>query len=289
MNNSASRYKWHANHRLTDCKLEVAYRKKSSCASTLHDGRLQLKCDGTRWRTGGEVTGKLANGVGSHYPSHYLTHTSELSAYSITTADAHTSAASSRMIWRLHQFKWTRPFRRKTKSGFCACAITFQLASNYGGMTSHQYWSTFRATFHRTVLLPGVKSTYLTNCSLSVDTVYYLRACLIKFLRKGRPMFPDKSPSTATFHVFQVQSSDILQPTKWTSQPNASVCVSGTSVRYFNSLIVHRGVDYPLQFSANVKERLELHMYSASGPSWLVLGWTLQLYFVKGNLIGRCH
>ena len=33
---------------------------------------LQLKCDGTRWRTGGEVKGKLANGVGSQYPSHYL-------------------------------------------------------------------------------------------------------------------------------------------------------------------------------------------------------------------------
>ena len=27
------------------------------------------------------------------------------------------------------RFKWTRPFRRKTKSCFCACAITFQLAS----------------------------------------------------------------------------------------------------------------------------------------------------------------
>ena len=24
------------------------------------------------------------------------------------------------------RFKWTRPFRRKTKSGICACAITFQ-------------------------------------------------------------------------------------------------------------------------------------------------------------------
>ena len=24
------------------------------------------------------------------------------------------------------RFEWTRPFRRKTKSGFCACAITFQ-------------------------------------------------------------------------------------------------------------------------------------------------------------------
>jgi hypothetical protein len=34
--------------------------------------RLQLKCDGTRQRMGGEVKGKLANGVGSQYPSHYL-------------------------------------------------------------------------------------------------------------------------------------------------------------------------------------------------------------------------
>jgi len=34
--------------------------------------RVQLKCNGTRWRTGGEVKGKLANGVGSQYPSHYL-------------------------------------------------------------------------------------------------------------------------------------------------------------------------------------------------------------------------
>ena len=32
-------------------------------------GRVQLKRDGTRWRTGGEVKGKLANGVGSQYPS----------------------------------------------------------------------------------------------------------------------------------------------------------------------------------------------------------------------------
>ena len=35
-------------------------------------GRVQLKCDGTRWRTGGEVKGKLAIGVGSQYSSQYL-------------------------------------------------------------------------------------------------------------------------------------------------------------------------------------------------------------------------
>jgi hypothetical protein len=27
------------------------------------------------------------------------------------------------------RFKWTRRFRRKTKSGFCACAVTFQTQS----------------------------------------------------------------------------------------------------------------------------------------------------------------
>ena len=69
--------------------------------------RVQLKCDGTRRRTGGEVKGKLANGVGSQYS--YTT--SEHGASSITTADAHTSAASSRLNWRPRLFKWTRPFR----------------------------------------------------------------------------------------------------------------------------------------------------------------------------------
>ena len=77
---------------------------------------------GTRWRAGGEVKGKLANGVGSHY-SHA---TSERGLSSITAADAHNSAASSRLNWRPHRFKWIRPFRGKTKSGFCACAVTFR-------------------------------------------------------------------------------------------------------------------------------------------------------------------
>ena len=48
----------------------------------------------------------------------------------ITAANAHTSAASSRLNWRPRRFKRTRPFRRKTKSGFCACDITFQTQSN---------------------------------------------------------------------------------------------------------------------------------------------------------------
>ena len=51
---------------------------------------------------------------------------------------ADTSADSSRLNWRPRRFKWTRPFRRKTKSGFCACAITFQLASILWGVRFSQ-------------------------------------------------------------------------------------------------------------------------------------------------------
>ena len=68
--------------------------------------------------------------------------TSEHGVSSITTADAHTSAASSRLNWRPRRFKWTRPFRRKTKSGFCACAITFQTQSTCITNMSKHYMQT---------------------------------------------------------------------------------------------------------------------------------------------------
>jgi hypothetical protein len=87
--------------------------------------RVQLTRDGTRWRTGGEVKGKLVNGVSSQY----LYTTSEHGVSSITTADAHTPADSSLLSWRPRRFKWTHPFRQKMKFGFCACAITFQTQS----------------------------------------------------------------------------------------------------------------------------------------------------------------
>ena len=68
-------------------------------------------------------------------------HTTSGHVSSITTADAHTSAASSRLNWRSHRFKWTRPFRRKTKSGFCACAITFQTQSNSFAVRPPLVWA----------------------------------------------------------------------------------------------------------------------------------------------------
>ena len=86
---------------------------------------VQLKCDSTRWCTGGKWRG---NWQVDWLASTLLT-TSECGVSSITTADAHISAASSQMNWHAHIFKWTRLFHRKTKSGFCVCAITFQTQS----------------------------------------------------------------------------------------------------------------------------------------------------------------
>jgi hypothetical protein len=64
--------------------------------------------------------------------------TSEHGVSSITTADAHTSAASIRLNWRPRRFKWTRPFRRKAKSDFCACSITFQTQSTNRRCVTYQ-------------------------------------------------------------------------------------------------------------------------------------------------------
>jgi len=61
--------------------------------------------------------------------------TSEHGLSSITTADAHTSAASSRLNWRPPaDLNGLGRFALKTKSGFCGCAITFQLASTTSPM-----------------------------------------------------------------------------------------------------------------------------------------------------------
>jgi len=57
--------------------------------------------------------------------------TSEHGVSSITTADAHNSAARSRLNWRPPpaDLNGLVRFARKTKSGFCACAVTFQTQS----------------------------------------------------------------------------------------------------------------------------------------------------------------
>jgi hypothetical protein len=100
--------------------------------------------------------------------------TSEHGVSSITTADAHTSVASSRLNWRPRRFKLTRPFRRKTKSGFCACAITFQTQSTLWG--------------YRNFIL-----SYLTHC-LGLALRDYLHRYLISRIVLGTVTCQEQNP-----------------------------------------------------------------------------------------------
>ena len=76
--------------------------------------RLQLKCDGTRWRTGGELKGKLANGVGSQYSSHYLGTWCIQHCYRWC---AHLGCQQSTELTppTTGRFKWIGPFRPKNE------------------------------------------------------------------------------------------------------------------------------------------------------------------------------
>jgi hypothetical protein len=93
-------------------------------------GTVQLKCDGTRWRMGGELKGKLANGVDSQYSSHYLG-TRNQHYYRWC---AHIGCQQSTELTPRADLNGG-PFRRKTKSCFSACAVTFQTQSTAGQAT----------------------------------------------------------------------------------------------------------------------------------------------------------
>jgi len=92
--------------------------------------RVETESDGTRWRMGGEVKGKEANGMSSQQFSVWLgtVHPVLLQSFS---PDPHSKKASTRLNWHPRRYKWTRPFPWKTESGFCACAITSRFHSTF--------------------------------------------------------------------------------------------------------------------------------------------------------------
>jgi len=99
---------------------------------TSHNAVLSSTVVDSSWNVmahGDAREGKWRGNLRMEWVASTLHTTSEHGVSSIPTADAHSSAASSQLKWRPRRFKWTLPFRRKTKSGSCTCAITFQLAS----------------------------------------------------------------------------------------------------------------------------------------------------------------
>ena len=115
-------------------------------------------------------------------------------------ANAHTSAASSRLNWRPRRFKWTHPFRQKTKSGFCACAITFQLASTNDALTAKltKQWHLVGMYDHRTDKWQYFKTHKMAyGVMFAVETVSNVRQ--VMGFRKG-----DRSGSGIGFSLFTI-------------------------------------------------------------------------------------
>jgi hypothetical protein len=115
--------------RLWFVSLTVQQRNKSHFLQLPRRNRTVLESSWNVMAHGDVREGKWRGNWWMEWVTSTLHTTSEHGVSSITIADPHTSVASSRLNWRPRRFKWTRPFRRKTKSGFCACAIAFQTQS----------------------------------------------------------------------------------------------------------------------------------------------------------------
>jgi hypothetical protein len=99
------------------------------CCVFWYIGRVQLKHDGTRWRTGGELKGKLANGV--EWVTSTLHSTSELSVSSISAATSQLNPADLNGLVRFaerrnlvsarvpSQFKRSLPVMRRSPLNHC--------------------------------------------------------------------------------------------------------------------------------------------------------------------------
>ena len=91
--------------------------------------RVRLKPDGTRWRREGKWRGNWR----MEWVASILTLPRNM-VYPVLLTLMRTPRLPA-VDWNddPRRFKWTRLFRRKTKSGFCACAITFQTQSTQLG------------------------------------------------------------------------------------------------------------------------------------------------------------
>jgi hypothetical protein len=127
-------------------------------------------------------------------------------------------------------------------------------------------------------VVPRSVLSFLSPCYWLIDGKRYTNYRMKEYAVVGR----DSSVGIAT--RYELNSPGI--ESRWGARFSASVqigsgaypasCTMGTG-SFPGVKRPGLGVDHPPPSSAEVKERVELHLYSPSGPSWPVLGWPLPL------------
>jgi hypothetical protein len=107
--------------------------------------------------------------------------------------------------------------------------------------------------------------------TISTDIRFLLQASFAStYASRGGGDFPHPSRPT-------------LQPTQ--RQPPIQ-CLLGLS---WGIKQLGHGIDHPPPYSTEVKGRVELYLYSTSGPSWSVIGWTLPCLHIERSSWSKQH
>jgi hypothetical protein len=178
--------------------------------------------------------------------------TSEHGVSSINT-DAHTSAACSRLNWRPCRYKWTRPFRRKTKSGFCACAITFQTQS------------TTNTIRHLTITEGRTHRCYFLSIPDLLALIMHLIASECSYVMQS--VTKSRQPITSSY-LGRCQKCEIRRHLGISSRTlrNQRVCIwywSTVRVRVMKSMVLDGGKKYVQNIGENTYGKRSLERWKS--------------------------
>ena len=94
--------------------------------------------------------------------------------------DPHSKKASTRLNWHPRRYKWTRPFRWKTESCFCACAVTFHFHSTVHLQLIFTVKTTCTYVFHTNCVHVSIlKTSVITN--IKFTNSFNLKVTLLCF------------------------------------------------------------------------------------------------------------
>jgi len=176
-------------------------------------------------RVRGEVKGKLANALDSQYPSHYLGTWCNQHYYRWC---AHLGFQQSTELMSPGPFNPTRPFRPKTNSDFCACAITFQLVSI--PLLSRSFKLLIAIGIGKGTGVPGQLSRYsdLLQAGRSGD-----RIPVVASFSAPVKKVHGSHPASCTMHTGSFSGRKAAGAWRWTPTPSSTEVIERESVYFF--------------------------------------------------------